>query len=251
MFRINYIEPFVMLATLLRWLFLASITGILVGTGTSIFLLALFYSLNQTAYIPFWFQLILLPIGGLLNGLLIYFGYRKRKAENDSVIRAVHKQNGILPMKTMLIKPIAAIITLASGGSAGKEGPCSHIGGTIASWFGRLIHLPPELQKKIVACGVSAGFASVFGTPFAGAIYAIEIMSLGRVRHDYLFATVIAGITSAQISKFWGISYTYYPIDFITDFSYMLFLKIIIIGILCGLAALLFIVMFEEIRLFF
>lgn len=154
-------------------------------------------------------------------------------------------------MKTMLIKPIAAIITLASGGSAGKEGPCSHIGGTIASWFGRLIHLPPELQKKIVACGVSAGFASVFGTPFAGAIYAIEIMSLGRVRHDYLFATVIAGITSAQISKFWGISYTYYPIDFITDFSYMLFLKIIIIGILCGLAALLFIVMFEEIRLFF
>lgn len=251
MFRINYIEPFVMLATLLRWLFLASITGILVGTGTSIFLLALFYSLNQTAHIPFWFQLILLPIGGLLNGLLIYFGYRKRKAENDSVIRAVHKQNGILPMKTMLIKPIAAIITLASGGSAGKEGPCSHIGGTIASWFGRLIHLPPELQKKIVACGVSAGFASVFGTPFAGAIYAIEIMSLGRVRHDYLFATVIAGITSAQISKFWGISYTYYPIDFITDFSYMLFLKIIIIGILCGLAALLFIVMFEEIRLFF
>src|SRR5699024_8139813 len=107
------------------------------------------------------------------------------------------------------------IITLATGGSAGKEGPCSHIGGTLASWLGRLMRLRPTLQKKIVACGVSAGFASVFGTPIAGAIYAVEVLTIGRIRHDYLFSSVIAGITSYQISQFWGISYTFYPYDMV------------------------------------
>src|SRR5699024_1828206 len=240
-----------MLATLLRWLFLASITGILVGAGASVFLQSLFYAMDKTAQIPLWFQMILLPFGGLVNGLLIYFGYKNKRPENDSVIAAVHKQKGKLPLRTLPIKPLAAIVTLASGGSAGKEGPASHIGGTLASWLGRIMRLNPRLQRKIVACGVSAGFASVFGTPIAGAIYAIEILSMGRIRHDYLFASVIAGITSFQTSKFLGITYDYYPSSFARNFSGGLFLKIIIIGILCGLAALFFITMFEEIRIFF
>src|SRR5699024_8381232 len=241
-----------MLATLVRWLFLASLTGVLVGTGVSLFLQLLVYSMNQTEDIPLWLQLLMLPLGGLLNGLLIYYGYRKKKGgKEDSVIAAIHKQHGMLPIRTLPVKPLAAIITLASGGSAGKEGPGSHIGGTLASWLGQLIHLDPELQKKLIACGVSAGFASVFGTPIAGAIYGVEVLTIGRIRHDYLFPGVIAGITSYQISKFWGITYTYYPFEIVSDFSELLFVKIIIIGILCGLVALLFIELFEEVRLFF
>ena len=251
MFRINSIEPFVMFATLLRWLFLASITGVVVGTGTSLFLQLLFYAMGQTSQIPFWFQFIFLPIGGLLNGLLIYFGYRHKKPEYDSIITAVHQQKGRLPIKTLPLKPIAAILTLASGGSAGKEGPASHIGGTLASAIGRVLHLNPFLQRKLVACGVSAGFASVFGTPIAGAIYAIEILSMGRIRHDYLFAAVIAGITSYQTSHMWGITYDYYPLNLSGNFSEGLFLKVIIIGIFCGLIALLFIILFEEIKICF
>src|SRR5699024_5136691 len=123
----------------------------------------------------------------------------------------------------------AAIITLATGGSAGKEGPCSHIGGTLASWLGRLMRLRPTLQKKIVACGVSAGFASVFGTPIAGAIYAVEVLTIGRIRHDYLF----------------------YSYAMVADFSELFFLKIVVLGIICGLVSLLFIEIFEEVRMFF
>src|SRR5699024_1788287 len=120
-----------------------------------------------------------------------------------------------------------------------------------ASYLGRILRLKPFLQQKLVACGVSAGFASVFGTPIAGAIYAVEILSMGRVRHDYLFASVIAGITSFQVSKFLGITYDYYLFDFSSRFTEGLFLKIIMIGIFCGFAALLFISMFEELRIFF
>lgn len=249
MFRIRYIEPFIMLATLLRRFFLATLTGAIVGTGVSIFLKALFFSIDRTAAIPLWMQMIVLPIGGLLNGLIIYYGYRYLKDDSsDSVIAAVHVQSGKMPYKTLPIKPLAAIITLASGGSAGKEGPCSHIGGTLASWVGQLVRLSPEMQKRIVACGISAGFASVFGTPIAGAIYGVEVLTIGRLRYDMLFLSVIAGVTSFEISKLWGIAYTLYPFEHVFPFSEKLFLKIIIIGILCGLVSWLFIELFEQIR---
>lgn len=80
MYRFRYIEPFVMLATLLRWLFLASLTGIIVGAVTSVFLQLLFYSMDKSLHAPLWMHLLLLPLGGLLNGLLIYYGYSNKQA---------------------------------------------------------------------------------------------------------------------------------------------------------------------------
>jgi len=241
-----------MLATIVWWVFAAGLTGVIVGTGTSIFLKLLYFFTGQTAHIPLWFQMILLPIGGLLNGLIIYFGYKNSDSViKDSTIAAVHEQSGILPVKTLPIKPLAAIITLASGGSAGKEGPCSHIGGSIASWFGQLIHLNPELQKRIVACGVSAGFSSVFGTPIAGAIYGVEVLTIGRLRYDFIFPAIISGMASFETSKLWGLTYTYYPLKISAPFSEGIFIKFLIIGLACGLISFLFIELFEKTRLLF
>ena len=250
--RIYYVEPLVMIATLLRWLFLAAIMGAIVGTGTSLFLLLLYFSTGQTVHIPLWLQMVLLPLGGLLNGLILYYGYRHAsKINKDSTIAAVHERAGVMPFKTIWVRPLTAIITLSFGGSAGKEGPCSHIGGSLASLFGRLFHLNPELQRRIVACGVSAGFASVFGTPIAGAIYGIEVLTIGRLRHDVIFPAVIAGVTSYRVSKLWGLTYDYYPIQIASQFSEGLFIKMVTIGILCGLVSWLFIELFVQARTIF
>lgn len=250
--RFNYVEPIVMLATVLQWVVLATLTGTIVGTGTSLFLYGLFFFTDRSASVPMWVQMVLLPLGGLLNGLLLYYGYRLNKTGlKDSVIAAVHHQAGRMPIKTLAIKPLAAIITLACGGSAGKEGPCSHIGGTLASGLGRLLKLNPELQKRIVACGISAGFAGVFGTPIAGAIYGVEVLAIGRIRHDFLFPAIIAGVASFEISKVWGIPYQYYVIDGLPDFSEIIFLKTILIGIACGIAAWIFVDLVRFVRSLF
>ncbi len=231
-----------MLATVLQWLFLATITGFIVGTGTSLFLHCLFFLAGRSFSAPLWLQMSLLPLGGLLNGLLLYYGYKiNRTGLKDSVMAAVYEQRGRMPIKTLIIKPVAAIITLATGGSAGKEGPCSHIGASLAAGLGQLLRLNPELQKRLVACGVSAGFASVFGTPVAGAIYGIEVLAIGRIRHDFLFPAIVAGITSYQVSQFWGIPYQQYQIAFLAHFSELLFFKTVLIGIICGIAAWVFV----------
>ena len=250
--RVNYIEPIIMLATIMRWLVLATITGLIVGSGVCLFLTGLFYFSEKTAHVSVWTQMVLLPLGGILNGLLLYYGYRNAgDIAKDSVITAIHVRSGVMSHKTILVKPVAALITLVMGGAAGKEGPCSHIGGTLASWFGQLIRLDPEMQKRIVACGVSAGFASVFGTPLAGAIYGVEMLVIGRVRHDFIFPAIIAAITSFEVSKFWGISYDYFPVSLSSDFSSFLAIRITLIGILCGLVSWLFIEFIEKIRYFF
>ena len=231
-----------MLATVVQWLVLATITGAVVGSGTSLFLHGLNFFTSQTATVPLWLQMALLPAGGFLNGLLLHYGYRLNKTGlKDSVIEAVHKQAGRMPFKTMVIKPVAAIITLASGGAAGREGPCSHLGGSLASGIGRIFRLNSELQTRLVACGVSAGFASVFGTPLAGAIYGVEVLTIGRIRHDFLFPAIVSGVVSFEVSKWWGVPYTFYHLLPLPEFSEILFLKTIAIGIVCGIVAWVFV----------
>lgn len=247
--QMKFVEPIVMLATVVQWLFLATLVGTLVGAGTSLFLHLLFWLTDSATKTPLWLHMVLLPLGGLLNGLLLYWGYRANKTGlRDSTIAAVNVQAGRMPFRTVLIKPVAALITLASGGSAGKEGPCSHIGGTVGAWVGEVLHLNTELRKRLVACGVSAGFASVFGTPIAGAIYGVEILAVGSMRHDFLFPAIVAGVASFEISKLLQVPYEYYSIALPSSFSEIVFLKTVMIGIICGGAAWVFVYLVELVR---
>lgn len=239
--RFDFVEPLVMLATVVQWLTLASLVGLVAGTAVSLYLHVLLFLTHNSATRALWLQMLLLPIGGLLNGLLIYYGSRmNRSGLKDSVLAAVHEQSGKMPVRIMFIKPVASLITLATGGSAGKEGPCSHIGATVASGIGSLVRLNAELKKRMVACGVSAGFAGVFGTPIGGAIYGVEMLSIGRIRHDFLFPAIIAGVTAFQVCRFWGVPYEYFDIG-LAEFSELLFIKTIVIGMVCGVVARLFV----------
>lgn len=247
--RLPFVEPAVMLATVVQWLVLATITGALVGTATSAFLLALFAFEGRSESAPLWLQMSLLPVAGLANGLLLYYGYRRAHTTlKDSEITAVNEQRGAMPLRTALIKPLAALLTLWGGGSAGKEGPCSHIGASVAAAIGEGLHLNSEIRRRLVACGVSAGFASVFGTPVAGAIYGVEVLAIGRVRHDFLFPGIVASVTSFQVSQFWGVPYPEYHLEFAGHFTQLLFLKTVVIGILCGVAAWWFVEAIQRVR---
>lgn len=242
MLRSRFAEPFVMLVTVVQWLILAMLAGVVVGAGCSLFLRVLFATEGRVYDVPWWLQASLLVGGGLANGLLLHYGYRlNRDGFKDSPVVAVHEQGGHLPFRTLWIKPVAALVTLGCGGSAGKEGPCSHVGASFAAAIGRALHLNAELRKRLVACGVSAGFASVFGTPIAGAIYGVEMLAIGRVRHDFLFPGIVAGVTAFEVSQYLGVPYPDYHIAFVSEFTLLLFLKTVTIGIACGAAAWLFV----------
>ena len=247
--RFHFAEPLVMLATVVQWLVLSIFTGAVIGGGCTIFLRILFDTAGRAYAAPLWLQMSLLPIGGLANGLLLHYGYRlSRSGYRDNAIVAVNEQHGRMPFRTFWIKPLATLITLGCGGSGGKEGPCSHIGASLAAGIGRVLHLNPEMRKRLLACGVSAGFASVFGTPIAGAIYGVEMLAIGRICHDFLFPGIVAGVTAFEVSRYLGVPYPVYHIAFASDFTELLFLKTVVIGILCGAAAWIFVELLQMVR---
>ncbi|HBO84466.1 MAG TPA: voltage-gated chloride channel, partial [Deltaproteobacteria bacterium] len=155
----------------------------------------------------------------------------------EKVIEAVHKQSGNIKALVVPLKLITTVLTIASGGSAGKEGPCAQIGAGLSSIFANLFRFAEGDRKKLVICGISAGFSSVFGTPIAGAIFGVEVLFVGGILYDVLLPSFISGLISYQISSGLGITYFYHPIEFVHVFSESFFLKVVLSGIFFGICS--------------
>jgi H+/Cl- antiporter ClcA len=157
------------------------------------------------------------------------------------VIEAIHQRGGIIKPLVVPVKLLATVVTLASGGSAGKEGPCAQIGAGISSTLAGLFGFDETDRKKLVICGVSAGFATVFGTPVAGALFGVEVLAIGQLQYAVLFPSFVSGIVGYQISTALGTTYFHHPINFIPAFSELFFFKVVLGGVAFGLVSFLFI----------
>jgi H+/Cl- antiporter ClcA len=233
-------EQSVLFASLLKWFTIASLIGIIVGGATTFFLKVLGWSTIALHHQPYYF--LLLPIGMFLSSLLIH--YLSPTAEGhgtEAVIEAIHQDAGRIKPSVVPIKLLATIITLSTGGSAGKEGPCAQIGAGLSSLLADLLRASNLDRVKLVTCGISAGFAAVFGTPIAGAIFGVEVLAIGQIQYAVLFPSFVAGIMAYETSNYFGITYFHNPIPFNQPFNELFFSEILLIGLACGLCAFLFI----------
>ena len=113
-----------------------------------------------------------------------------------------------------------------------------------------MVWLERERAHERAVAGWIGGSAALlrYGPPLAGAIYGVEMLVIGRVRHDFIFPAIIAAITSFEISRFWGISYDHFPLDISSAFSSFLAVRIMMIGVMCGLVSWLFIEILDKTR---
>jgi H+/Cl- antiporter ClcA len=219
-----------------KWIIYASGIGIVVGLSTTIFLKALGWSISAVSGYGYYF--LLLPLALVLCDLTVRrLAPEARGHGTEQVIEAVHRRSGKIDHKVIPVKAVATILTIAFGGSVGKEGPCAQIGAGISSAIADIFRLKDDDRKKLVICGISAGFAAVFGTPIAGAIFGIEVIYVGTLMYEVMLASFIAGIVSYQVATFLGITYSYHFLSIIPDFSEIFFLKVIVASILFGLCS--------------
>jgi CIC family chloride channel protein len=149
-----------------------------------------------------WGVVVAPAVGGLLSALLVYrFAPDAAGHGTDAAIRAYHRKQGHIPWKTPLVKLVASALTLGSGGSAGREGPIAQIGAGFGSLLGRTLRLSDRERRVLMMAGVSAGIGAIFRAPFAGAIFAAEVL----YREPDLEAEVLVPALLSSI-----VSYTVY-----------------------------------------
>lgn len=198
--RINEIIQELDLKHVQRWGILSTIVGVVSGLVAILFYSGLFYS---TYYIlggiggyypvtpagdvdlltappshPSRILLIILPaLGGLLAGYIVYrFAPEAEGHGTDSVIESYHNKRGIIRDRVPFIKAITTMITIGSGGSAGREGPIAHISAGFGSILSNKLKLNDRDRRMLVICGMAAGIGCIFKAPLGGAIFAIEVL---------------------------------------------------------------------------
>lgn len=233
----------------LKWTFISSFIGILVGSSAAFFLKSLDFAINFRG--RHGWLLLLLPFGGaFVSFLYAKFGKNSTKG-NNLIIDNINSNPEHIPLRMAPFVFFGTFITHLFGGSAGREGTGVQIGSSIASFIGTKIHLDETDTKIILMCGVSSGFASVFGTPLAGTIFGLEVAVLGTMNYSALIPCFIAAFAGNLTTELWGIHHSRYAITQIPDISYLSVLKIVFAAILFGLVSKLFSELTHKLKDFF
>ncbi len=223
---------------LLKWLLIAVVVGIFVGSASALLLESLYFVTDlregNTWIINF------LPLAGLFIGLLYYYWGKSVVKGNNLLLEEIHSPKDIIPLKMAPLVYIGTVITHLFGGSAGREGTAIQMGGALADQISKIFKFDKENRKTLIVMGISAGFASVFGTPLAGAIFALEVLIIGRMRYEAIVPSFLAAVIANYICLAWGVHHSHYIIDQIPEMDTISFLVAVVSGLFFGLAGRIF-----------
>ncbi len=242
------ISKYPALQYVLRWTLIIIPVAVAIGTLIALFL----WLLNSAIHYRFthsWL-LYLLPVAGVAIHFLYKLYGQSAERGNNLIIDEIHQPGAGVPKRMAPLILITTVITHLFGGSAGREGTAVQIGGSVAHWMGSLFKLDADDMRIVLTAGVAAGFGAVFGTPLAGAIFALEVLTLGRIQYTSVLPCLMAALIGDATVAAWGVHHTPYHIRFFTtgqtffgnhlNIDFWLLIKVIIASVLFGLTAYLF-----------
>ncbi|EIA09052.1 voltage-gated chloride channel family protein [Flavobacterium frigoris] len=222
----------------LKWILICVLIGFFSGSASASLLVALEWVADyrgENSWI-IWF----LPIGGLLIGLSYHYYGSSAVRGNNLLLEEYETPKKTIPLKMAPLVLFGTIITHLFGGSAGREGTAVQMGGSIADQFTGFFKLDNSDRKTMIILGISAGFASVFGTPLAGALFALEVLYFSKVSYKSIILSFLVAYIAYFTVEIWAVKHTHYSIPVVPDININILLWIIPISILFGLAAMLF-----------
>ena len=230
--------------SVIRWILALVPMAVAVGTLCAAFL----YSLDVATQARFTYPwlLFLLPVGGFAVGLLYHWVGQSVEGGNNLIVEQIHEPGGGVPLRMAPLIFLGTVVTHLFGGSAGREGTAVQLGGSLASAVGKIFRLDPSSVRIMLMAGIAAGFGAVFGTPLAGAIFAMEVLAVGRVEYAALVPCLVAALVGDWVCQLWGIHHSVYRIDYLAGttgthlIEPLLLIKVAIAGVAFGLAGLLF-----------
>lgn len=230
---------------LIRWTLLSIPVAIAIGSMVALFLWLLTWAINFR-FGHKWL-LYLLPVAGVLIHFLYKLYGSSAEKGNNLIIDEIHQPGAGVPRRMAPLILVATVITHLFGGSAGREGTAVQIGGSLANLFAGWFKLNQSDKQMLLTAGIAAGFGAVFGTPLTGTIFALEVLTIGRIKYDALLPCLIAGLVGDATVSAWGIVHAQYHIGTVQagelfyghqlHVNVWLLLKVIAASVIFGLAA--------------
>lgn len=224
------------------WIPLSLFTGVLAGTASAVLLVSLDYATHlREAHL--WL-VALLPVAGFAVGLLYHWYGRSVEAGSNLILEELHEEverpQHIIPLRMTPLILLGTFLTHLFGGSAGREGTAIQAGASLADQLARLLRLQAGDRKLLLMAGIAAGFASVFGAPWAGAIFGLEVLGKGRLKLKALFPVLLAASAATLTTNAWHVHHTVYAIGRVAAPFVPHLLWTFVAGVIFGLVAMLF-----------
>ena len=233
-------EEFTLFIHVTKWLLLASTVGLMVGLTSTGFVLFLNFVIDMIhgATWAYW----LLPLGLALSAWLTSALIPEAGGQGvERVIRAIHLHSGKMRWQIIPAKIAATLLTIGTGGSAGNVGPCVQIGSGLSSLMADILQFDAPERKTLVICGLSAGFASILGTPLAGALFGIEALFVGSLAYQVLFPSVVAALVGYLTASFLGMPDMSFVASSFPTFDPSLLMLSLVGGVVFGIVSVVFV----------
>ncbi|NJB82144.1 voltage-gated chloride channel family protein [Wenyingzhuangia aestuarii] len=223
----------------LKWLVLSVVIGTLVGVASAALLASLNWSTNyrEANKVIIW----LLPVGGLFVGLLYHYYGQSVAKGNNQLLEELNTPKDIIPFKMAPFIFIGTVVSHLFGASVGREGTAVQIGGAIADQFSGWLKMNKSNRRIIILMGISSGFAGLFGTPLAGAVFALEVLLIGKIKYNAilpcLLVAVVANFASREVAHYLHVPHTNYVINLVPKLSISTFFWCVLAGIIFGIVS--------------
>jgi CIC family chloride channel protein len=218
--------------------FLGALVNLAFLHGTDLFMRLLLRNVGDPALVarlvPRWERLLAPTFGGLIAGFVLTYGLRLiGKQRPGNLLEAVAVGDGRLPFRSSLVKALSSLLSIATGGSLGREGAITQLTAMLASKLGQLVRWPPYRLRMLAACGAAAGIAAPYNAPISGAVFA-SLIVLGNFSMTVFAPLVLASVVACVVSRsLFGIHATYSAPDF--EFTHLAQLPLfLVVGILSG-----------------
>lgn len=228
---------------LAKWAVVLTPVAVVTGSIAALFL----WSLEEATKLRFehgWL-LWLLPLAGVGVAYAYHLFGRELEGGNNLVVDRIHEPGAGIPSRIVPLIFAGTVISHLFGASVGREGTAVQMGGGVASAFNRVFRFGEGDLQTLLMAGVAAGFGAVFGTPLAGAVFAMEVIAVGRMDYGALIPVLFAALVADYTCSAWGIAHTEYAVA-VPDvsghlpFDGWLMLKAVAGGLAFGLAAVVF-----------
>ncbi len=228
-----------MVVWLVRWVLLGIAVGIIAGFSATALLASLTWATDTRVDHGWivWF----LPVAGLLTGSLYHYSGGRAAEGNNLIIDEIREPRAGVPRRMAPLIFFSTFVTQLFGGSAGREGTGIQLSVGLSDSMARYLPVSREQRRILMIAAMSAGFGALFGVPFAGAVFGLEIQSIGRVKYEAIVPAFTASIVGDLLVRALGVKHL--AVSAIAPFptDAVVLLKVALIGAIFGLVSALFI----------